>query len=105
MDMSPAWAILRDARRRAGLSQRQLAERAGTSQSVVARIEKSRVEPSLDLLLRLVKTCGLDLRMHLEPHDFHDEGLISQALAQTPEERLQAVANLSAFAAAARRVG
>lgn len=103
--MSPAWAILRDARRRAGLSQRQLAERAHTSQSVVARIEKGRVEPSLDLLLRLVRACGLDLRMHVEPHDFHDERLIEAALARPPEERLQAVANISAFAAAARRVG
>jgi len=67
--MSPAWALCRDARRQAGLSQRQLAERASVSPSTVARIEKGRMEPTLDLLLRLVRACRLDLRMRLALDD------------------------------------
>jgi hypothetical protein len=39
--------MLRQARDRAGLSQRQLAERAGTSQAMVARIESGRQSPSM----------------------------------------------------------
>lgn len=39
MTWNAAGALLRATRHRAGLSQRELAERAGTAQSVVARIE------------------------------------------------------------------
>jgi len=67
--MSSAWALCRQARRQAGLSQRELAVRARVSPSTVARIERGRVEPSLDLMLRLVRACGLELRMRLEPED------------------------------------
>ena len=73
--MSPAWALCRDARRRADLSQRALAERAGVSPSTVARIERGRMEPTLDLLLRLVHACGLELRMRLAPRVLADEPL------------------------------
>jgi hypothetical protein len=41
------WEMLRQARDRAGLSQRQLAERAGTSQAMVARIESGPQSPSM----------------------------------------------------------
>ncbi len=67
--MSPAWALCRQARRQAGLSQRELAVRARVSPSTVARIERGRVEPTLDLLLRLVRGCGLELRMQLRDED------------------------------------
>lgn len=67
--MSPAWALCREARRRAGLSQREVATRAAVSPSTVARIERGRIEPTLELLLRIVGACGLELRMRLEPDD------------------------------------
>lgn len=44
------WRLLRDARTSAGLTQRQLAERAGTAQSAVARYETARALPDLDTL-------------------------------------------------------
>jgi transcriptional regulator with XRE-family HTH domain len=55
--------LLRQARDRAGLSQRELADRAGTSQAMVARIEGGRQSPSLATLERLVRACGLELRV------------------------------------------
>jgi transcriptional regulator with XRE-family HTH domain len=55
--------ILKDAREGAGLSQRELAQRAGTSQAMVARIERGHQSPSLATLERLVRACGLDLRV------------------------------------------
>jgi transcriptional regulator with XRE-family HTH domain len=55
--------ILKDAREGAGLSQRELAQRAGTSQAMVARIECGHQSPSLATLERLVRACGLDLRV------------------------------------------
>ncbi|MGH9225125.1 MAG: helix-turn-helix transcriptional regulator [Acidimicrobiales bacterium] len=84
--MSTAWALCRDARRRAGLSQRAAAERAGVSPSTVARIEKGRIEPTLDLLLRLVHACGLELRMRLTPRVLEDEPVPVTDIDQRLEE-------------------
>ncbi len=55
--------LLRDARESAGLSQRELAQRAATSQAMVARIERGQQSPSLATLDRLVRACGLELRV------------------------------------------
>ena len=46
-------ALVRDARRHRGLTQAQLAERLGTSQSAVARIEQGGQNLTLELLGRL----------------------------------------------------
>jgi transcriptional regulator with XRE-family HTH domain len=55
--------LLKEARGQAGLSQRELARRAGTSQAMVARIERGQQSPSLATLERLVRACGLELRV------------------------------------------
>src|SRR4051794_41789119 len=46
-------ALVRDARRHHGLTQLQLAERLGTSQSAIARIEQGNQNLTLELLGRL----------------------------------------------------
>lgn len=46
-------------RLRAGLSQSQLAERAGTSQSHIARIERGHNDPSTDVVVRVAKAIGV----------------------------------------------
>ncbi|MCW2618619.1 MAG: UDP-N-acetylglucosamine 1-carboxyvinyltransferase with a repressor domain, partial [Modestobacter sp.] len=46
-------ALVRDARRHHGLTQAQLAERLGTSQSAIARIEQGNQNLTLELLGRL----------------------------------------------------
>jgi hypothetical protein len=56
-----AAAILRDARTRARLSQRALAEAAGTSQSAVAAIESGRKQPTVATLDRLLRAAGTEL--------------------------------------------
>jgi transcriptional regulator with XRE-family HTH domain len=55
--------LLKEARDRAGLTQRELAQRAGTSQAMVARIERGQQSPSVATLERLVLACGLELRV------------------------------------------
>src|SRR5919198_4589930 len=95
------WAILQEARHRAGLTQRELAARAGTSQSAIARIERGRQLPSLETLQRILRACDLDLELRIVPHDTHDDDLIDGTLARTPEERLRTVEELSRFVAEA----
>jgi transcriptional regulator with XRE-family HTH domain len=50
---------------RAGLTQAQLAERVGTTQSAIARVERGRTVPSLARVRELVTACGLELRIRL----------------------------------------
>jgi transcriptional regulator with XRE-family HTH domain len=53
---------LRRARRSAGLTQRVLAERMGTSQPAIARAESGLVEPSLDFVDRFAQATGQVLK-------------------------------------------
>jgi transcriptional regulator with XRE-family HTH domain len=53
-----ARAIVR-ARMAAGLSQAELAERAGTAQAVISRIERGVVSPSLDTFGKIARGLGL----------------------------------------------
>lgn len=106
MDTFDPAALLREARRRAGLSQRELARRAGTSQSVLARIESGQTSPTAHTLSRLLRAAGLELRAELSPaavSDSHMLADVGRVLGLTPEERLEEVARVSRFAAAARR--
>ncbi len=59
--------LVSSARRRAGLTQRALAARAGTSQAAIARYESGRHVPDLRTLTRLVAACGLELSLDVRP--------------------------------------
>ena len=82
--------LLREARLRAGLTQAELAGRAGTARSQISRYERSDVLPSLETLRRLVRACGLELGFRIFEADLedHDATLIAQTLPLTPEERV-----------------
>lgn len=45
-------------RNEAGLTQAELAEKVGTTQSAIARMESGKVLPKLDNLAKIAKTCG-----------------------------------------------
>ena len=98
--------LLQTARERAGLTQRQLAKKARTAQSVVARIELGETSPSWSTLARLLKAAGFSLsaglrRISVDPQLLDD---VPRILALSPEERLREVAHVSRFLSAARRV-
>lgn len=106
MDMDPA-DLLRGARSRSGLSQRAMAERAGTAQSVVARIELAAASPTWDTLTKLLGAAGFGVAVALEPlpvigdHMMDD---VARILLLAPEQRLLELANASRFIVAAERV-
>ena len=56
-------AILTRARKRAGLTQAELARRAGTSQPVISAYEHGRRDPSIETLRRLVRATGAKLEL------------------------------------------
>jgi len=99
--------LVRSARRHAGLSQRAMAARAGTSQSVVARVETGVTDPTFETARRLLAAAGVEAVCRLDPEaivDTHMLDDVDRILALTPEGRLEEVANVSRFVAGARRV-
>lgn len=59
--------MLRGARVHAGLTQRELAQRARTSQAAVARYETGAATPNVDTLRRLLAAADHDLTLSAEP--------------------------------------
>jgi DNA-binding transcriptional regulator YiaG len=56
-----------EARKRAKLSQAEVAVRMGTTESAVSRLESGRTKPSTRTLERYAKAVGHRLRISLEP--------------------------------------
>jgi transcriptional regulator with XRE-family HTH domain len=81
--------LLREARLRAGLTQKELARRAGTSQSAIARWESGAVQPSLERLRELIRACGLELTLGIANYDDSYDEWIERYLDLTPEERVR----------------
>ena len=98
-------ALVKGARQDAGLSQRALAERLGTTQSAISRWESGGDEPRLGSLAAILAACGLRLSLVVETADDGvDRAQIRQQLALSPDERLASVVNVSATLASARPV-
>jgi len=89
------------------MSQRDLARKARTAQSVVARIELGTTVPSINTLSRLLRAAGFELSAELRRIPKVDRSLLDDVpriLRLTAEERLREVANVSRFISEARRV-
>ena len=61
--------LLKEARKRAGLTQADLGRRVGKPQSSIARWERGDVTPSLETLRELIRACGLELTFALANYD------------------------------------
>ena len=96
--------FVREARKRAGLTQAQLAERAGTTQSAIARIERGGVAPTFERVVELVRECGLDLDVHLVPYDDSNWTVASTNLTLDPSDRLRQMLAFNRMIRVARRV-
>lgn len=87
--MDTAGELLRETRWRRGVSQSELATRAGTTQSAISRIEKDRVSPSMETLRELLHLLGEDLTIGVEAREWGiDRTLIRERLRLTTSERL-----------------
>jgi len=85
-----SWAgnLIKLARHDAGLSQRELAHRAGTSQAAIASYESGSRSPSLETLVRIVRSAGSDLRIQVVAHDDHDDVMAAYEASLSEETRV-----------------
>lgn len=78
-----------EARKRTGLSQRELAGRAGTTQSSIARLERGASSPTFEMVRKLIRCCGFQLNVSIVPWDDSDLVQAQRLENLTPEERLR----------------
>lgn len=98
--MDPA-ALVRHCRTELGLTQEQLAVRAGTTKTAISRMEGGHVSPSVQTLRRLLLCMGYELRLAAVPMDPSCDPAQLDAVAElTPTQRLDhALASQSSVAA------
>ena len=80
--------LVREARKRSGMTQQQLADKAGTTQSAIARLESGRTSPSLEDVQRLMRLAGWELIVELAPFDDSDRVQARALKKLTPEQRI-----------------
>jgi transcriptional regulator with XRE-family HTH domain len=82
-------AFLRERRIANGLSQAQLARRAGTSQAFVSQLENGEKSPTFDTATRLLRVMGEDLQLASAPtaHRYDRRDLASE-IERPMDERL-----------------
>jgi transcriptional regulator with XRE-family HTH domain len=101
-----AGSLLRAARRDAGLTQAQLAERLGWTQPAIARLERPGANPTVATLDRALRATGRRLTSEPATPDV-DETQLIERLRLTPAERLavfeRSQRNLRRLVAGARR--
>jgi len=94
---------VREARRRHGLDQAELARRLGTAQPAVSRIERDVVSPSIETLNRIFEAMGETISVRASPVVESPPAGGNQSIAElradyrdlTAEERLAQAARLS----------
>lgn len=99
------WAgnLIKLARSDAGLSQRELAKRAATSQAAVSAYESGRRSPTLETLARIVRAAGQDLRIHVVAYDDHDDAMAAYEGSLSDETRAALQRERALLRAQARR--
>ena len=69
-----------EAREMLGISQRDLAQRSGLAQSVIARFESGVSSPRLDTLVKMLSPLGLKLQAVKREMDFQPSAIIMDTL-------------------------
>lgn len=101
-------ALLRSARLEAGLTQAELARRAGTTQSVVARMEAPGANPRVESLEALLGAMNRGIELAPAPKlAVVDEDQVRERLALSPAQRLalfeESQRNIAGLVRGARR--
>lgn len=114
-NITPA-PLVRMVRERAQLTQRELAERAHTTQAVVARIESGKSNPSVEMFNRLLEAAGYEATVNIEERRARDpvveaykpgvdQTLLIGQLRKTPQQRIENLISAERTATEFRRAG
>jgi transcriptional regulator with XRE-family HTH domain len=88
--VSDPGSIIRERRLAHGLTQAQLALRAGTTQTAVSRLERGELSPTFATMQRLLFVLGETGVLDVRPlTGEHDAAHLADLLARTPAERLE----------------
>lgn len=98
------WAgnVLRVVRAKTGLTQRELAHKAGVPYSTIAKIESGRRQPTHPTLAKILAAVDMSLSMQLVPYDDHDDVLWEQEQRSSPSQRAQIAAEQARLAREAK---
>lgn len=103
--MTPG-SIIRDARKRHGLSQQRLALRAGTRQSAISRLEKDEISPTVETMEVLLNAMGESLSLTPVPMERDYDPLHRRSLNERePAERLALAISWNRTAGRLRQAG
>jgi transcriptional regulator with XRE-family HTH domain len=90
--------LLREARRRRGVSQKRLAIRASTTQSAISRIERDQVSPTVETLRRMLHMLGEDLVLDaVEREAGIDRAMTRANLSLSPRDRYAQARDFAEF--------
>jgi ribosome-binding protein aMBF1 (putative translation factor) len=89
--------VIRESRRRAGISQRELAKRLGTDQSVIGRWESLATSPTFEAVSACCEACGFQLDWRLVAIDADAERVLREQRSRSPAARVAGAANLAAL--------
>ena len=88
--MVDAGRVIRERRVAHGLTQAQLALRAGTTQSALSRLERGELSPTFATVERILSVLGETAELEVRPLvGDHDPAHLADLLARTPAERLE----------------
>lgn len=95
-----AWAgnTLRIARAKTGLTQRELAAKAGVPYSTIAKIESGTRQPTHPTLAKILAAADLALSTRLVPYGDHDDVLWQQEPQRSQTQQVQITAELKRLA-------
>ena len=98
--------MIRERRRKGGLSQRSLARRAGTTQAAVSRIERGLTTPTWETVRALLLAMGYEPELETRRlRGRWDPVHLSATRARTPAERLQLAISANRLAGSMRQAG
>lgn len=89
--------LIRESRRRSGLTQAELAQRAGVPKSTVGRIESRTRTPSTQMVERLVRAAGFEVTISLSEPDPGTDSMFERSLRRSPAERLSDATRVARF--------
>ncbi len=92
--------LIREARKRAGLTQKDLAELLTTTQPVIARWESGKTAPAFGRVVDAIRACGFDLAVRIVTPDDQHLLHIQDNLELAPVDRLRRLAQGQAAIAA-----